>query len=196
MRECNSRRLVSGQRFGARSGMKPSKILQAYLLASCLLGLALTIFTAIWLKQSIIELNAALILPVCWNVLLLLLLPLVLDWSEQKYLNARFLQIEELANDNPELKSYLDIQCEKLSVSQIRVAVVESGADETLSYGLLGNNPRVIVPKSMLSLEEKSKIIPSIENELNKFARHELSLYFLGFTFFQLLLQQVLLRLI
>lgn len=172
--------------------MKPSKILKTYLSLSCLLGILLTLLTSFLLRLGYIEFTAAFVLPACWNVLFLLVLPLVLDWSEQKYLKARFMQIEELAQENPELKTYLDMQCQKLSVSQIRLAVVESNGEETVSYGLFGSNPRLIVPKSLLSLEEKSKIIPSIESELNKFARHELSFYFLGFTIAQIFLQQVL----
>ncbi len=175
--------------------MKPSKILRVYLGSSCVVGLLLTLLTVFFLKSGEIELNAALILPVCWNVLFMLILPLVLDWSEQKYLNARFLQLEEVAENNPELKACLEQQCRKLSVSNIKLAVVDSNGEETFSYGLLRYNPRVIVSKKMLSTDEKSRAIPSIESELNRFARQETSLYFLAFTFAQLALQQIVFRL-
>ena len=174
--------------------MKPSKILRVYLTSSCVLGLLLTAVTVFLLKRSDIELNAALILPVCWNVLFMLILPLVLDWSEQKYLKARFLQIEDVAKDNPELKACLDQQCQKLAVSNIRLAVVDSASEETFSYGLMRYNPRVIVSSEMMSTDEKAKIIPSIENELNRFAKQEVSLYFLAFVFAQLALQQIFFR--
>lgn len=163
-------------------------------MSSCVLGFLFTALTVLTLKRGDIGPNAALILPVCWNVLFMLILPLVLDWSEQKYLKARFLQIEEVAKDNPELKACLDQQCEKLSVSSIRLAVVDSSGEETFSYGFMRYNPRVIVSKEILSMEEKSKIIPSIENELNRFARQEVSLYFLAFLFAQLAIQQIAFR--
>lgn len=174
--------------------MKSSKILRVYLASSCVLGLALTAMTVVYLKQGEIGQSAAFILPFCWNVLFMLILPLVLDWSEQKYLKARFLQLEDVAKDNPELKAYLDQQCQKLAVSNIRVAVVDSAVEETFSYGLLRYNPRIIVPSKLLSDEEKAKIIPSIENELNKFKKQEVSLYFAAFTFAQLALQQIVFR--
>ena len=124
----------------------------------------------------------------------MLILPLVLDWSEQKYLKARFVQLEELARDNPELKLYLDQQCEKMALAKIRVAVVDSPVEETFSYGLLRYNPRLIMSTSMLSDAEKARVIPSIEHELNRFAKQEVSLYFLGFTAIQIVLQQVIFR--
>lgn len=175
--------------------MKPSKILRVYLLTSGLIGLLLTCLTVYSLSHDEITPGAALILPVCWNVLLMLILPLVLDWSEQKYLKARFLQLEDVAKENPELKACLEQQCQKLAVSNIRVAVVDSQIDETFSYGLLRYNPRIIVPSSLLNLEDKTKAIPSIENELSRFARQEISLYFIGFIILQILLQQLLMQL-
>lgn len=126
----------------------------------------------------------------------MLILPLVLDWSEQKYLKARFLQLEELAKDNPELKECLERQCQKLSVPAIRLAVVETATEETFSYGLLRYNPRIILPSKLLSIEEKAKVIPSIENEMSRFARQEVSFYFAAFIVLQLILQQIIIRLL
>jgi Zn-dependent protease with chaperone function len=176
--------------------MKPSRIMRLYLTTTCVVGVLLTAATSVLLKNSIIELNAALILPLCWNVLFMLILPLVLDWSEQKYLKARFLQLEELAQDNPELKNYLEQQCEKMALAKIKVAVIDSPVEETFSYGLLRYNPRLIVSRSMLSDAEKAKAIPSIESELNKFAKQEISLYFIGFTVLQIIVQQLIFRLV
>jgi hypothetical protein len=175
--------------------MTPSKILRTYIWSSCLLGLGLTALTVMLLNRGDIGLGAAFLLTVSWNVLFMLILPLVLDWSEQKYLHARFLQLEEVARDNPELKTCLELQCRKLAVSSIRLAVVDSAGEETFSYGLLRYNPRVIVPSSMMERQEKSQVIPSIENELGRFARQETSLYFLAFTFAQIALQQIVFRL-
>jgi hypothetical protein len=175
--------------------MTPPKILRAYLWSSCLLGFLLTGLTVFLLNRGEIGFSAAFLLPVSWNVLFMLILPLVLDWSEQKYLHARFLQLEEVARNNPELKNCLDRQCQKLSVSSIRLAVVDTNGEETFSYGLMRYNPRVIVPASMMTSDEKSRAIPSIENELNRFARQETSLYFLSFLFSQIALQQIVFRL-
>jgi Zn-dependent protease with chaperone function len=188
---------LAGQNFNrAHTGgdMKPSRIMRLYLTTTCLVGILLTAATSVLLKTSIIEMNAALILPLCWNVLFMLILPLVLDWSEQKYLKARFLQLEELAQDNPELKNYLEQQCEKLALAKIKVAVIDSPVEETFSYGLLRYNPRLIVSSSMLSDTEKAKAIPSIESELNRFAKQEVSLYFIGFTVLQIVVQQLIFR--
>jgi hypothetical protein len=175
--------------------MRPSRIMRAYLWSSGLLGFLLTALTVWLLNRGDIGLSAAFILPVSWNVLFMLVLPLVLDWSEQKYLHARFLQLEEVARNNPELKVYLEQQSRKLAVSTIRLAVVDTNGEETFSYGLMRYNPRVIVPSSMMETEEKSRIIPSIENELNRFARQEVSLFYLGFTFAQIAFQQIVFRL-
>lgn len=170
--------------------------MRLYLTASCVVGIVLTTALSLALKHSVIELNAALILPLCWNVLLMLILPLVLDWSEQKYLKARFMQLEELAENNPELKTYLEAQCQKMALDKIKVAVVDSPVPETFSYGLLRYNPRLIVSSSVLNDEEKAKAIPSIELELNRFAKQEISFYFLAFTVLQIVIQQLIFRLI
>lgn len=176
--------------------MKPSRILRVYLWSSFVLGLLLTVITTVCLKHGDIGPGASLILTLCWNTLLMLILPLVLDWSEQKYLKARFLQLEELAKDNPELKECLERQCQKLSVPAIRLAVVETATEETFSYGLLRYNPRIILPSKLLSIEEKAKVIPSIENEMSRFARQEVSFYFAAFIVLQLILQQIIIRLL
>ncbi len=175
------------------SAMTPSRILRTYLWSSCVLGLLFTAVTVYLLHVGEIGFSAGMLLPVSWNVLFMLILPLVLDWSEQKYLNARFLQLEDVAKDNPELKACLEQQCEKLAVSNIRLAVVDSAVEETFSYGLLRYNPRVIMSSSMLG-NDKSKTIPSIENELSRFAKQEVSLYFFAFTFAQIALQQIVFR--
>lgn len=176
--------------------MKPAKALRIFLVASCLLGLAFTVFTAQLLKAGEIELNAALLLPVCWNVFFMLILPQVLDWSEKKYFKARFLQLEELANDNPELKAYIEAQCKKLAVSGIRLAVLDSSSVELFSYGLWRYNPRLIVPSSIFVKTETERMMPSIELELSRFAKQGLSSSFIVFTLIQILVQQLIVRFI
>lgn len=175
--------------------MKPAKILRIYLLLSCVLGFILSFCVTRLLKAGEIELNAALILPVCWNVIFMLLLPLVLDWSEQKYFKARFLHWEEFARSNPELKKYIETQCAKLAVPSIKLAVLESTTAEPFSYGLWRYNPRLIVPSSLLVPGEADKVIPSIEVELARFAKQELSIVFLILTIAQIVVQQIVLRL-
>lgn len=149
-----------------------------------------------FLKAGEIELNAALILPVCWNVLFILILPLVLDWSERKYFKARFMYLEELTETNPELKIYLETQCQKHAVSELRLAVLDSSTVEPFSYGLWRYNPRLIVPNSVLLPEQAAKIMPGIELELNRFAKQEVSFIFVIFTVLQIAIQQLVVRLI
>ncbi len=175
--------------------MKPNKILRIYLGVSFCIGLLFSAAVAFLAKTGEIETHAGAVLPLCWNVLFMLILPLVLDWSEQKYLKARFLELEELARDNPELKAYLDQQCTKLRVDCIRLAVVDAPVDEPFSYGLWRYNPRLIVPKSVLSIEETARAIPSIEMELSRFARQRVTLQFFTFTIVQVIAQYLFQRL-
>lgn len=176
--------------------MKPSKVLRTYLFISCASGLLLALAAAFFLRKGDLELPAALILPLFWNVLLMLILPLVLDWSERKYFKARFICLEELAKTNPELKSYLETQCEKHAVSELRLALLDSSTVEPCSYGLWRYNPRLIVSQSILLPEQAAKIMPGIEMELNKFARQEISFLFVVFTVIQIVIQQCIVRLI
>lgn len=169
--------------------MKPNKILRIYLGASFVVGLLFSVAVAFLTKSGEIETHSGAVLPLCWNVLFMLILPLVLDWSEQKYLKARFLELEEVARDNPELKAYLDQQCAKLQVETIRLAVVDAPVDQPFSYGLWKYNPRLIVPKSALSTDETARAIPSIELELSRFARQSVTLTFFTFTVVQVLAQ-------
>lgn len=166
--------------------MTPNKILRIYLLASFAVGLLFSAAVAYMASTGEIETHAGAVLPLCWNVLFMLILPLVLDWGEQKYLKARFLEIEDLARENPELKAYLDKQCVQLHVETIKLAVVDSPAvGEPFSYGLWRYNPRLIVPSSALSADDVTKAIPSIEVELSRFARQGVTLSFFTFTIVQ-----------
>jgi hypothetical protein len=176
--------------------MKPNKILRIYLGVSFAVGLLFSAAVAHMTQVGEIELHSGAVLPLCWNVFFMLILPLVLDWSEQKYLKARFLGLEEVAQGNPELKAYLDSQCEKLRVESIRVGVIDAPVEEPFSYGLWRYNPRLIVPKSILSSEETARAIPSIELELSKFARQNVTLSFFTFTIVQILAQYCLLKVI
>lgn len=168
--------------------MRPAQVLKFYLLGTFLCGLVLCLPVFALIAHGDIEREAGVLLIFCWNVLCLLVMPLILDWSEQKYCKARFLAMEELAKENPELKAFLDLQCEKLALETLRFAITDIGPGDILSYGLLKHNPRLIVPASFIADIDKTKTIPSIELELNRFAKQEISLYFLGFAVCQAVL--------
>lgn len=167
--------------------MSPSRVLRIYLAVSLVVGLALCIPLALLIRVGELEANAGLFLCLSWNALFMLVLPLVMDWSESKYFQARFIALEDLALENPELKAYLEKECEKFSLASLKVAVANSPFDDTLSYGLWRQNPRLIIAKSVL--QDNQKLFPSIEVELARFARQDISLAFMGFAFVQLLCQ-------
>lgn len=154
----------------------------------------LSLFVAVLVKQDEVGQNGALILTASWNVLMLMVLPMVLDWSERKYFNARFLQLEELAETNPELKAVLDEQCRKLSLPGLRLAAVDTADGETFTYGLWRQNPRLIVPSAWLSNVDTSQIVPSIEMQLNRFAKRDVTMVFFVFFIVQVVLEQILLH--
>ena len=85
-----------------------------------------------WVAEKEVGIRGALGLIVCWNVLFIMLLPLVLDWLEKRYLKARFMAIEEIAESNPELAGALTRQCEKMSIAGLKLAVIESNSKELL----------------------------------------------------------------
>src|SRR5262249_43697341 len=144
-----------------------------------------------------LSLNSTAILALCFNVLMIMVLPLVLDWSERKYFKARFVQLEELAQTNPQLKAALDEQCRKLSLPGLRLAAVDMPVSETFSYGLWRHNPRLVVPASWLQdSAAESTIMPSIEVELNRFAKRDVSFLFLCFWIAEVALQFALVQLV
>lgn len=173
--------------------MRPSKVLGLYCALACAVGFMLSIFLTVLVKHDEVGRYGAFILTASWNVLLLMILPMILDWSERKYFNARFMQLEELADENPQLKAVLDEQCRKLSLPGLRLAAVDTADGETFTYGLWRQNPRLVVPSSWLTSIDQSKIVPSIEFELSRFAKRDVSLVFLGFFVAQVALQQLLL---
>jgi hypothetical protein len=158
------------------------------------IGLLLSVFIAVLVKHEEVGYYGATILTASWNVLLLMILPMVLDWSERKYFNARFVQLEELAEENPELKAVLETQCKKLALPGLRLAAVDTADGETFTYGLWRQNPRLVVPKSWLQSYDQATFLPSIEVELSRFAKRDVSLTFLGFFIFQVTLQQLMLH--
>jgi hypothetical protein len=174
--------------------MRPSKVLGFYCAIACAIGVMLALFVTVLVRQDEVGRYGATILTASWNVLMLMVLPMVLDWSERKYFNARFLQLEELAETNPELKAILDEQCRKLSLPGLRLAAVDTVDTETFTYGLWRQNPRLVVPSAWLQTVDQSQIIPSIEIQLSRFAKRDVSLVFLGFFILQVSLEQVLLH--
>ncbi len=133
------------------------------------------------------------ILTLCWNVLFVMLLPMVLDWAERRYFKARFVALEDIAKTNPELASMIGEHCKKLSLPGLRLAVVDTTSEELFSYGLWRTNPRLIIPDALLQQTDKAQAIPSIEAELSRFANQDHTLVFLIFTAIQCIIQQLLL---
>jgi len=127
-------------------------------------------------------------MALCWNVLFIMVLPLVMDWAERRYFKARFMALEEVAKTNPELANFISAHCKKLSIPGLRFAVVDSNADEMFSYGLWRHNPRLVVPGSFLSEESKTTVIPSVEAEISRFAHQDHTFIFLLFTIVQVMM--------
>lgn len=165
--------------------MKPATLLRTYCAATFAVGIILTLPMAYLINKHDLDLNAGLFLALSWNVLFVMILPLILDWTERKYARARFIALDELADTNPELKAALDAQCEKLSLPGLRLAVADTAGDETFSYGLFRNNPRLILPAKVLSDDERAKLIPSIESELARFKRRDVTPIFILFAALQ-----------
>ncbi len=172
--------------------MRPSRILKVYYIATLIAGVLFTIPVAQAVQQSELGARGAAILTLCWNVLFIMVLPLVMDWAESRYFKARFMQLEEVAKENPELAAVITEQCEKLSIPGFRFAVVETNSEDIFSYGLWRSNPRMVLPTSFLTTEQKSRTIPSIEAELTKFASQDHTFVFLVFTVLQVMLQHLL----
>jgi hypothetical protein len=172
--------------------MKPSGALKVYCACVFVLGLVLSLPLAAWTGTAVLEPAAALAVTLCWNFVFLLLLPVILDWSESAYFRARFLELEECARQNPHLAEVLSEQCRKLKLAGLRLAALDVRCSEPFSYGLFDQNPRLFVPASWLEPENQMRACPSIEVELSRFARRDMTAIFVGFALVQLLVQQVL----
>lgn len=172
--------------------MRPSKALRLYYSLTFLIGLILTIPLAHWVREDEVGMRGAAILILSVNILFVMILPLVMDWAERRYFKARFLAMEEVAKDNPELARVLESQCAKLSLPGLRLAVVDDASDETFSYGLWRNNPRLIMTSHLLANNVEKEIAPSIEAELTRFASQDHTLVFLFFAVFQVMAQNLL----
>ena len=172
--------------------MRPSRILKVYYSATFLAGMLFTIPVAEAVQQHELGARGAAILTLCWNVLFIMLMPLIMDWAESRYFKARFVQLEDVAKDNPELAEVIAKQCEELSIPGFRFAVVESNTEELFSYGLWRSNPRMVLSTSFLTTEQKSRTIPSVEAELTRFATQDNTFVFLVFTVLQVMLQHLL----
>jgi hypothetical protein len=152
---------------------------------------ALTILTAFLQARGELGARGGAIVTLCWNVLFILILPLVLDWSESKHCKARFLKLEEVAASNPELAAVLSEQCAKHSLSKLCLAVVDTPSEEVFSYGLAGSNPRLVVSGTFFNEHERSRMVPSIEAELARVKGQGQTVIFLLFTVLQVALQHV-----
>jgi len=153
----------------------------------------LTVLLSHWVATKDVGPRGAAIMTACLNVLLIMLLPLVLDWAERKYFKARFIMLEEVARTNPELASILQSQCQRLAIPNLRLAIVQSASKELFSYGMWRNNPRLVVSDSFLDVDQVNRMVPSIEAELTRFANQDMPLIFLMFGIVQEILLLVLL---
>lgn len=174
----------------------PSRVLKAYYATTFLVGLALTVPVAYYVTTDDVGYRGAALVLLSVNVLFVMLLPLVLDWAERRYYKARFLAMEEVAKDNPELALILSSQCEKLALPGLRLAVVDDSVDEMFSYGLWRNNPRLIVSTQVLNAHTQKNLAPSIEAELTRFASQDNTLIFLMFAGFQVMIQNIIVYLL
>lgn len=156
----------------------------------------LTIPVALWVNQDELGARGGAIMTLSWNVLFSMILPLVLDWCERKHCKVRFLNIEEIAQTNPELAAVIAEQCQKLAITHLRLAIADTPSDETFSYGLWGHNPRLILPGKYLRAQEKAVMLPSIEAELTHFTSQDHTMVFLLFTVVQVLVQQTIIALL
>ncbi|MBX9667206.1 MAG: hypothetical protein K2X93_06285 [Candidatus Obscuribacterales bacterium] len=165
--------------------MPPSRILKIYYISTFLIGLMMSVPVSQWVKANELGTRGAFGLILCWNVLCLMLLPLILDWLESRYLKARFVTITEIAGDNPRLAEVISKQCEQLHIHSLKFAVVDTASDEVISYGLWRSNPRLLVPGALLKPENQEKAIPSVQAELARFIKHDdntvIFLIFAGF---------------
>ena len=114
-----------------------------------------------------------------------MLLPLVLDFLERRFMKARFIAIEEIQKTNPELATILTKQCEERSIPGLKLAVIDSNTKELFSYGLWGSNARLMLPGNLLEAENLAEVLPSVEAELNRFARRNHTVVYLIFAGFQ-----------
>jgi Zn-dependent protease with chaperone function len=168
--------------------MHPAKVLRLYYTASFIAGIILAFLLAHWVAAGEIGARGAAVMTACLNVLLIMLLPLVLDFSERSYFKARFLMLEELAQTYPELAQILRDQCTKLKIANLKLAIVHSSSQELFSYGLWRNNPRLVVPDSLIAIDQVSRMIPSIEAELFRFSIQDRTVLFVIFAAVQELL--------
>ncbi len=175
--------------------MQPSRSLNIYLLATFLTGVALSTATVAWVGDGEITAGGAAVLTLTWNVFFLMVLPLVLDWSQRKYFKARALDMKQLSSEHPEIAQAISQECERHSLPGLKMAVVDSVNDEIFSYGLPGVRPRIIISNGMLESAQERMIIPSIEEEIERSARHDQTTIFLLFAAIQIVGQQALIAL-
>jgi hypothetical protein len=170
--------------------MRPARILKIYCATCFLIGVVSCVFLGVLVHEAQLGFKGAAVLTLCINVLLLMILPLVIDWSERKYFKARFVQLEELAETNPQLKALLDERCRRLALPGLRLAAVDTQGSELLIYGVWRQNPRLVLPARWLTdASAEQNIIPSIELQLNRFVKRDLTFLFFAFCAVQVVLE-------
>jgi hypothetical protein len=174
--------------------MSPSRVLKLYYVVSFALGILLTLFLSHCVSTKDIGPRGAAVIILSFNVFLIMILPLALDWAERRYFKARFLALEDMRKTSPELATVLEQQCKRFAIPKLRLAIIESPTDELFSYGLWRLNPRLILSNSLLTEEKRLSSIPSIEAELARFASQDLTLIFLMFVVIEEIAQITLIR--
>lgn len=173
--------------------MIASKVLRNYYIVTFLLGIGLLLPVSFAVKINEVGMGGAFAVVLCFNVLCFLLLPLIMDWTERVYFKARFLALEEVAKESPQLAKAVSEQCEQLSIASVKFAVVDVHNDvskddknaQLSSYGLWRSNPRLVVPNGLLDPENATNAAPSVLAELNRFSKNNSIPVFAAFAIIQ-----------
>jgi Zn-dependent protease with chaperone function len=175
--------------------MKPNQLLSIYFTSAFFIGIGLSAMLAHLESTKAVGILGGAVLTTCWNVFFLMILPLVQDWAQHNYCRARFIPLEEVKTTNPQLANILQNLSKRFSLGNLKLAIADVKADAPLSYGLLGSNPRLIVPQQMLdNLTTTSE--ESLEDELYHLTQQDHTLMFFMFTALQIIVQQALVVLV
>lgn len=175
----------------------PALVLPVYFLLSFIIGLGFSILMFYLVHRHELGRGGASIITLCWNVFFVMILPLVLDWAEQKHFKAQFQDIDEVAKNSPELAGIVVDLCKKLSLPKPKLAFISSAQPDVFCYGLWGHNPRLVFSGAangeLVSSDMDIGLLKALlEAELIRLSSQDHTMIFFLFAVLQILFQQLL----
>lgn len=141
--------------------------LQLYSIATlaALFGLVFAVLAGFMLAMGVFSLYAAIIITLIFNVVMLFLNPVIMDFTNKWLFKCKFYSYDELKKQNYKFVEFLSALSKKHKIAFPKIGIIADGSITAFTYGSRQNNARIILTQGIIDTLN--------EDELNAVIAHE-----------------------